>query len=57
MRLSEALGIERTDAVDWFDPHLTADTKHYIHPCLLLEAGGSWPMSHTNIHRRMELID
>ena len=46
MRFSEAFGIERSEADDWFDPHLTIDTKLFIDPLLLLEAGGEWAQAH-----------
>lgn len=46
MRFSEAYGIERSTTDDWFDPHLTIDTKLFIDPLLLLEAGGEWAKGH-----------
>ena len=46
MRFSETFGIHRSDADDWFDPHLTIDTKLFIDPLLLLEAGGEWAQAH-----------
>ncbi|MFJ2838762.1 hypothetical protein ACIO52_25715 [Nocardia sp. NPDC087230] len=42
MRFSEHYGIQRTDQDDWFDPHLTIDTKLFIDPLLMLEADGEW---------------
>jgi hypothetical protein len=51
MRFSEHFNIERTAQDDWFDPHLTVDTKLFIDPLLLLEAGGEWAEAHR------ELID
>lgn len=49
MRFSEAFGIELSDADDWFDPHLTVDTKLFIDPLLLLEAGGEWAQAHNEL--------
>lgn len=49
MRFSEAFNIERTDEDDWFDPHLTIDTKLFIDPLLLLEAGGIWAEAHDEL--------
>ncbi len=49
MRFSEAFGVERSDADDWFDPHLTIDTKLFIDPLLLLEAGGEWAQAHDEL--------
>ncbi|GAA4366377.1 hypothetical protein [Agromyces bauzanensis] len=46
MRFTEAFNIERAAADDWFDPHLTVDTKLFIDPLLLLEAGGAWAQAH-----------
>lgn len=51
MRFSEYFGIDRTDVDDWFDPHLTVDTKLFIDPLLLHEAGDEWAEAHD------ELID
>lgn len=49
MRFSEHFGIERTEQDDWFDPHLTIDTKLFIDPLLLLEAGGGWAVAHQEL--------
>lgn len=49
MRFTEAFGIERGSADDWFDPHLTVDTKLFIDPLLLLEAGGVWAQAHDEL--------
>lgn len=49
MRFSEAFVIERSEADDWFDPHLTIDTKLFIDPLLLLEAGGEWAQAHNEL--------
>lgn len=46
MRFSEHFGIRRTDEDDWFDPHLSVDTKLFIDPLLLLEAGDDWAQAH-----------
>lgn len=39
MRLSEHFCVTPTADDDWFDPHLTVDTKLFIDPFLLLEGG------------------
>jgi hypothetical protein len=49
VRFSEAFGIERSSEDDWFDPHLTVDTKLFIDPLLLLEAGGEWAQAHAEL--------
>jgi hypothetical protein len=49
MRFSEATGIQRSGDDDWFDPHLTVDTKLFIDPLLLLDAGGEWEVAHTEL--------
>lgn len=49
MRFSEAFGVVRSDADDWFDSHLTIDTKLFIDPVLLLEAGGEWAEAHNEL--------
>ena len=49
MRFSEAFDIERTDEDDWFDPHLTVDTKLFIDPLLLLELDGEWAGAHDEL--------
>ncbi|GAA1989992.1 hypothetical protein [Microbacterium pumilum] len=49
MRFTEAFGIERVAEDDWFDPHLTVDTKLFIDPLLLLEAGGVWATAHDEL--------
>lgn len=49
MRFSEAFGIERKVGDDWFDSHLTIDTKLFIDPLLLLEAGGIWAEAHEEL--------
>ena len=49
MRFSEAFGIELSDADDWFDPHLTVDTKLFIDPLLLLESGDQWAEAHDEL--------
>lgn len=36
MRFSEAFNIQRTAEDDWFDPHLTIDTRLFVDPILLL---------------------
>jgi hypothetical protein len=42
MRFSESYNITRIDDDDWFDPSLTIDTKLFVDPLLMLEAGGVW---------------
>lgn len=49
MRFSEAFSIHRTDKDDWFDPHLTVDTKLFIDPILLLEGDSYWPQAHDEL--------
>lgn len=49
MRFTEAFGITRVSDDDWFDPHLTVDTKLFIDPLLLLEAGGIWSTTHDEL--------
>lgn len=49
MRFSELFAITRTKKDDWFDPHLTIDTKLFIDPLLLLEAGGKWSKAHDEL--------
>lgn len=49
MRFSEHFDIKRTDKDDWFDPHLTIDTKLFIDPLLLLDAGGEWAEAHREL--------
>lgn len=49
MRFSEHFGVARTPEDDWFDPHLTVDTKLFIDPLLMLEAGGEWKQAHDDL--------
>lgn len=49
MRFSEYFGIEVTDEDEWFDPHLSVDTKLFIDPLLLLHAGGQWAEAHAEL--------
>lgn len=49
MRFSEHFGVARTPEDDWFDPHLTVDTKLFIDPLLMLEAGGEWKKAHDDL--------
>ena len=51
MRFSEAFNIVKTPEDDWFDPHLTIDTKLFLDPILLLISGERWRRAHD------ELID
>jgi hypothetical protein len=49
MRFSEAFEITRTSEDDWFDPHLTIDTKLFIDPLLLMEADEPWETAHDEL--------
>ncbi|WP_298868443.1 hypothetical protein [uncultured Microbacterium sp.] len=49
MRFSEHFGVTQTADDDWFDPHLTIDTKLFVDPLLLLEAGGEWADAHEQL--------
>lgn len=49
MRFSEAFKVDLTADDDWFDPHLQVDTRLFIDPLLLLEAGGEWAEAHTEL--------
>ncbi|WP_146238521.1 hypothetical protein [Curtobacterium sp. MCPF17_003] len=49
MRFSEHFGIERDEADDWFDPHMTIDTRLFVDPLLLLEAGEEWAEAHAEL--------
>ena len=49
MRFGESVGVERDDDDDWFDPHVTVDTKLFIDPILLLDAGGEWEEAHAEL--------
>ncbi len=49
MRFSEHFGITQSADDDWFDPHLTVDTKLFVDPLLLLEAGGEWASAHEQL--------
>ncbi|SDU77008.1 hypothetical protein [Jiangella alkaliphila] len=49
MRFSEAFGITTGARDDWFDPHLTVDTKLFIDPLLMIRAGGQWAMAHDEL--------
>ncbi len=49
MRFSELFNIDRTPEDDWFDPHLTIDTKLFIDPMLMLHAGKSWSDAHSEL--------
>lgn len=49
MRFSEHFAITRSKKDDWFDPHLTIDTKLFIDPLLLLEGGGKWRKAHDEL--------
>lgn len=49
VRFSQAFGITRGPADDWFDPHLTVDTPLFVDPVLLLDAGPKWRTAHQEL--------
>src|SRR4051812_6574928 len=49
MRFSESFGVEHGPDDDWFDPHLTVDTKLFVDPFLLLVEGGLWTEAHDEL--------
>ncbi len=50
MRFSEAFDIERDSEDDWFDPHLSVDTKLFVDPLLLfLAVGDPWKGAHDEL--------
>jgi hypothetical protein len=51
MRFSECFEIERHRRDDWFDPHLTVDTKLFVDPLLLLKHGTApvWRGAHEEL--------
>lgn len=49
MRFSAVFDIEPTEDDDWFDPHLTVDTKLFIDPILLLIGGPEWAAAHDEL--------
>jgi hypothetical protein len=50
MRFSEVFGITRVKDDDWYDPHLTVDTKLFIDPLLMLVAANTqWPEAHDEL--------
>lgn len=50
MRFSEAYNIIRTPDDDWFDPHLTVDTRLFVDPLLLLlDDDGDWQGAHDEL--------
>ncbi|MFJ3489119.1 hypothetical protein [Leifsonia aquatica] len=49
MRFSEHFDVTQSADDDWFDPHLTVDTKLFVDPLLLLEAGGEWAIAHEQL--------
>jgi hypothetical protein len=49
MRFSTAFNIRRTKADDWFDPHMTIDTKLFVDPLLMLHAGKVWADAHEEL--------
>lgn len=54
MRFSEAFGIEPGEDDDWFDVHLTVDTKLFIDPLLLELGGPDWSEGHKELLRHFE---
>jgi hypothetical protein len=50
MRFSEVFNITRTRSDDWFDPHLTVDTKLFIDPLLMLVSRqADWREAHDEL--------
>ena len=50
MRFSEVFSITRTAEDDWFDPHLSVDTKLFVDPLLLFLANtGTWAGAHDEL--------
>lgn len=51
MRFSQHFGVTRTKKDDWFDPHLTVDTRLFIDPLLILRKGttGQWRGAHDEL--------
>lgn len=49
MRFSEAFGIQPDEHDDWFDIHLTIDTKLFIDPLLLQLGGPGWSAGHEEL--------
>lgn len=50
MRFSAAFDVSRQSQDDWFDAHLTVDTKLFVDPLLLsLETDGEWAGAHEEL--------
>lgn len=49
MRFSEYFDVENSDDVEWFDPHLTVDTRLFIDPLLMVDQGGQWAEAHEEL--------
>lgn len=50
MRFSEAFGVSRRAGDDWFDPHLSVDTKLFIDPLLIyLDRTEDWAGAHDEL--------
>lgn len=51
MRFTEQFGITRRRGDDWYDPHLTVDTKLFVDPLLVLKKGltGPWKGAHDEL--------
>lgn len=51
MRFSEHFAIRRRSADDWYDPHLTVDTRLFVDPLLILKKAGSgnWTDAHDEL--------
>jgi hypothetical protein len=49
VRFAEAFGITRSPEDDWFDVHLTVDTKLFVDPLLLLLYGEPWASAHVEL--------
>lgn len=50
MRFSECFGVERTEADDWFDPLLSADTRLFVDPFqVFLDESEGWGDAHDEL--------
>ncbi|MFD0056993.1 hypothetical protein ACFVHR_25100 [Streptomyces sp. NPDC127168] len=49
VRFSEYFEVERTDADDWFDTLLTADTNLYVDPFLIYDDDEEWSRAHDSL--------
>lgn len=51
MRFTEHFGVTRRRGDDWYDPHLSVDTKLFVDPLLVLKKGldGTWKGAHDEL--------